>query len=389
MKNNYLKGLLASTALAGMVLTSSMPVQAADEIVIGGSIPMSGVFSFAGIGIHAGIQDYLKIVNDEGGINGKPVKYVPEDSGYKVDVSVAAFKKITSQNDVNFYYGDSTGFSKTINPELDRMGSILMSGASFASELNDPEKYPYQFLVGPDYTEMFGILLRYIAEEQPGASVAFVYSDTEFGRDPIETSSALADELGLKMVAEIMTPPGSVDVSTEVAKLRRARPDYTIFHGYVLAPIPEFIEQSRTMGMDTKFMGTFWTMDTTNIMQMKDVADGFMGVVPFNYYYDEEGGPMLDKIREMRPEYQNLPYMQGFLSTMLYVETAKRVLDEGKDLTAKNMKAALNTLKDFDTGGIIGVPITITGNSIPVGRIYKADVSQEKMIPVSDWIVLE
>src|SRR5699024_6106266 len=136
----------------------------------------------------------------------------------------------------------------------------------------------------------------------------FVYSDTEFGRDPIETSSALADELGLKMVAEIMTPPGSVDVSTEVAKLRRARPDYTIFHGYVLAPIPEFIEQSRTMGMDTKFMGTFWTMDTTNIMQMKDVADGFMGVVPFNYYYDEEGGPMLDKIREMRPEYQNLPY---------------------------------------------------------------------------------
>src|SRR5699024_7756644 len=157
-------------------------------------------------------------------------------------------------------------------------------------------------------------------------------------------------------------------------KLRRARPDYTIFHGYVLAPIPEFIEQSRTMGMDTKFMGTFWTMDTTNIMQMKDVADGFMGVVPFNYYYDEEGGPMLDKIREMRPEYQNLPYMQGFLSTMLYVETAKRVLDEGKDLTAKNMKAALNTLKDFDTGGIIGVPITITGNSIPVGRIYKADV---------------
>ena len=164
---------------------------------------------------------------------------MPEDTAYKVDASVAAFKKITSQNKVNFYYGDSTGFSKTVNAELNRAGNILMTGASFATELNDPAKYPAQFMLGPDYTEMFGILLRYIAKK-PGAKVAFVYSDTEFGRDPIASSRAVA-ELGLKVVTEIMTPPGSVDVSTEVIKLRRADPDYTIFHGYVLAPIPEFV----------------------------------------------------------------------------------------------------------------------------------------------------
>jgi branched-chain amino acid transport system substrate-binding protein len=85
---------------------------------------MTGVFSFAGIGINAGISDYVKIVNDGGGIKGRKIKYVPEDTGYKVDVSVATFKKITSQNKVNLYYGDSTGFSKTINPELERNGAI-------------------------------------------------------------------------------------------------------------------------------------------------------------------------------------------------------------------------------------------------------------------------
>ncbi|KAG0741477.1 hypothetical protein G6F24_016701 [Rhizopus arrhizus] len=106
-----------------------------------------------------------------------------------------------------------------------------MTGASFATELNDPAKYPAQFMLGPDYTEMFGILLRYIAKEQPGAKVAFVYSDTEFGRDPIASSRAVAEKLWLKVATEIMTPPGSVDVSTEVIKLRRADPDFTIFHG--------------------------------------------------------------------------------------------------------------------------------------------------------------
>ena len=382
--------MLGAAAAGAAALTHPLSVlaQAADEIVIGGSIPMTGVFAFAGVGINAGIEDYVKIVNEAGGIAGRKVRYVPEDTGYKVDVSVATFKKITSQNKVNLYYGDSTGFAKTINPELERNGNILMAGASFASELNDPKKYPHQFLVGPDYTEMFGILLKHIAKEKPGAKVAFVYSDSEFGRDPIEKSEAEAKRLGLSVPIKIMTPAGSVDVSTEVIKLRRAKPDYTIFHGYILAPIPEFITQGKQQGMTSKWMGTVWTMDSSTVMKMGPDGDGFMGVMPFRYYYDTEPAPMLEKIRAMRPEYQSVPYMQGFVAAMLFLESAKRCLEAKKPLTGDNMKAALNSLKDFDTGGVIGVPITITGNSIPVGRVYKADMKAQKMLPASDWIRL-
>ncbi|MBA2675132.1 ABC transporter substrate-binding protein [Ramlibacter sp.] len=378
--------LAAGAALAAPSLVRA---QAAEDLVIGGSIPMTGVFAFAGIGINAGIADYVKIVNDAGGIKGRKVRYVPEDTGYKVDASVAAFKKITSQNKVNLYYGDSTGFAKTINPELDRNGQILMAGASFATELNDPKKYPNQFLVGPDYTEMIGILLRHIAKEKPGAKVAFVYSDSEFGRDPIDESEALAKKMGLNVAVKLMTPPGNVDVSTEVIKLRRAAPDYTIFHGYILAPIPEFITQGKQQGMTSKWMGTFWTMDSSTVMKMGDAGDGFMGVMPYRYHYDTSAkSPMLDKIRAMRPEYQSTAYMQGFLTAMLLVEAARRTLDAGKPLTGANLKASLNTIKDFDTGGIIGVPVTIKGNSIPVGRVYRADMKAQKMVPASDWIVL-
>ncbi|MDH8008468.1 ABC transporter substrate-binding protein, partial [Klebsiella pneumoniae] len=77
-------------------------------------------------------------VNDAGGINGRKVKCVAEDTGYKVDNSVAVFNRITSQEKVNLYYGDSTAFSKTINAELNRRGDIMLAGASFATELNDP-----------------------------------------------------------------------------------------------------------------------------------------------------------------------------------------------------------------------------------------------------------
>lgn len=363
------------------------PSLAADDIVIGGSIPLSGVFAFAGIGIHAGIQDYVKIVNDAGGIAGRKVSYLAEDTAYKTDQSVAVFNKLTSQADIHLYYSDSTAFAKTINAELDRKKSILMAGASFASELNDPKKYPFQFISGPDYTQMFDILLQYVAKTKPGAKIAFVHSDTEFGRDPIAAGQEKVKALGLKMTETIVTPPSAVDVSTEILKLRRANPDYTIFHGYVLAPLPEFMSQAKQMGLATKFMGTFWSMDNSLWAKVGEPADGFMGVMPYRYYYDTDGkSPMLEKIRQMRPEYQSTAYMQGFLTAMLFLESAKRTLAAGKTLTGDNLKAALNSLKDFDTGGIIGVPISIPGNSIPVGRVYRFDAAKKLMVADSDWI---
>ena len=378
----------AASALPGLSLAQAR-TGTQEDIVLGASVPMTGVFAFAGIGIDQGIKDYLEILNGQGGIRGRKVRYVAEDTAYKVDQSMAAFKKITGSHKVNLYYADSTGFVKAVNPELDRMGTILMTGASFAREISNAQKYPMQFMVGPDYSEMVGILLQYIAKARPGAKVAMVYSDTEFGKDPVEAYRTDSKKLGLNPVLEIVTPPGSVDVSTEVIKLRRADPDYTIFHGYVSAPIPEFINQARAQGLKTQFMGTFWSMDHSTVMRMGANADGFMGVMPYRYYYDTEKAPMLERIRKMRPEYQSTAYIQGFLAAMLLTEAARRCIEAGNELNGKNLKTALSSIRNFDTGGLIGVPLSIKGNSIPIGRIYKADFKQQKMLPVSDWISLQ
>lgn len=384
------RGAMAAALAACVSLAAGAPARAQQgDIVLGGSIPLTGVFAFAGVAINNGIQDYLKIVNDAGGISGRKIKYVFEDTGYKLDASVAVFNRIASQEKISLYYGDSTGFSKTINAELVRRGTILMAGASFATELNNPKDFPNQFIAGPDYSEMVGILLEYIAKTTPKARIALVNSDTEFGRDPLAATEAKAKALGLTVVEKIVTPPTSVDVSTEVLKLRRANPDYTIFHGYILAPLPEFMSQAKQLGLKTKFMGTFWSMDNNIWAKSAEVADGFMGVMPYRYYFDTEGkSPMLDQIRKMRPEYQSTGYIQGFLTAMLLVEAAKRTLAANKELTGANLKAALNSIKDFDTGGIIGVPISIPGNTIPIGRVYQYDGKNQRMVPVSDWINL-
>jgi hypothetical protein len=126
-------------------------------------------------------------------------------------------------------------------------------------------------------------------------------------------------------------------------------------------------------------MGTFWTMDNSTVMKMGPAADGFLGVMPYRYYYDTEGkSPMLEKIRKMRPEYQSTGYMQGFLAAMLLTEAARRALEAGNELTGKNLKIALSSIRNFDTGGIIGVPLSIKGNSIPIGRITRPTSSSRR-----------
>jgi len=384
-----LKAVAAASVFTALAVA---PAAAEDDqqVLIGGSIPMTGPFAFAGTQFDRGLKDFVAWVNENGGFGGREVVYTAEDTGYDVDQSMAVFRRITSSFDVDFYFGDSTAFQQAVNPQLERE-NILLTGASFASELNNSDEYPFQFLLGPDYGEQVNILLEYIAGEKPGASVAFIHSDTEFGRDPIEGGKQYAENLGLEVAATLVTPPGSADISAEALELRRARPDYAIMHGYVLAPIPSFIEQARQMGLETKFMGTIYTMDQGIIDQMGEQAEGFLGVMPYRYYYDEEvdQAPLLQAIREIHDSYQTTTYIQAWVAGILMKRIAEATLDEGKELNGGNMREALENLEVIDTGGLIGKTFRFQGNSIPVGRIYRADASAGRMVPVSDWIELD
>ena len=289
---------------------------------------------------------------------------------------------------------DSTGFALLSAPEVNERYKILMGGSSLATALADPVSYPYQFLTGPTYAEMVGILLEYIADQggKDGARprVALFYSNLEAGRDPIAASKERAAQLGIDIVAEIETEPAGIDVAPEVLKLRRARPDYVIFHGYVVTVWPEVMKQAVQSGVDAMFMGTFWAMEPLIIRQLGPLADRYMGVFPYRYYWEQEESSTLRLIAQVtKAEYVPTYALQAWFSGMIMTEAIKRTLDAGKELSGDNLKAALDGIRDWDTGGLIGVPVSFKNNSIPVGRIYRGNSATGRMDPVSDWIRLD
>lgn len=385
-----LTGLIVALLALGLCYSSAL---AEDDIVFGETALITGVFGFAGGELHEGMVDYINYTNENGGIRGHKIKHVFEDCGYKVDCSVAAFKKIQARYNPLLYSGDSTGFMKAINPELKAAENTLMSGVSFSSALTDEATYPRSFITGPSYSDQMAILLTHAAKEQPGAKIAIVHSDSGFGRDPIESAKAKAKDLGLDLVEVITTKPGSVDVTTDVLKLRRKNPDYVLFHGYVLSPINEFMQQMRDLGLKAKFMGTYWSSSELMIMKGGESADGYMGVMHLNYF-DMEASPgkewdaMRAYNKKTHPDKASRPnfYMFGWFQGMVWAEAIGRTIDAGKPLTADNVRDTLNSIANWDTGGITSVPVTVRNNSIPFGRVFKVNMAKGRYEPVSDVI---
>ena len=378
-----------------MVLTVAMCLSvgvqcfAADEIKVGAVQPITGRFAFAGVHINAGLEDALMMANEEGGINGKQIKYIMEDGTYSVDKAVAAFKRIMARDNPPIMYGESTGMGKAVAPEIKDRYKVLYSSTSFSSELANAAANPYVFVPGPTYGDMFGILLKFIAKEKPGANVAFFYSDTEFGRDPVAYGREMCKKLGLNLVAEEVAKVGAVDVASQVLDLKRKKAEYVIFQGFVLSPVPAVIKQARDYGLKAKFMGTHWGTHKMLLDKMGPLAEGYLGVMPYAFYYQEDV-PMIKKIRawnqKHHPEvtYRPTSYMQGFFTGLVFVECLKRA-DKAGDLTGDGLVKALQSIKNFDVGGLMA-PITVVNNKIPMGRVYKANVSKKVFEPISDWI---
>jgi branched-chain amino acid transport system substrate-binding protein len=368
----------------------------AQEIKIGGAQPVTGRFSFAGIHINAGLEDYIKYTNERGGINGKSIKYIMEDTEYIVEKAVAVFKRIMAKDNPVIMYGDSTGLSKAIAPLLNTQYKVLYGSTSFSSELSDPQNNPYTFVSGPTYSDMFGILLKYISQnpKERGRKprVAFFYSDTEFGKDPIPFGKTEAQRLGIEVVAEVVAAVGAVEVTSQVIELRRAKPDYVIFQGYTGQPCAVAMKTARDMGLNITFMGTIWGMDRTMIELAGPAAEAYMGVTPYSYYWQTEV-PMIQEIiafnQKHHPDIQYRPtyYMQSWFTGMIFVECLKRADKMGK-INGDNLVKALHSLKDFDTGGLTP-PVTFKNNKSPAGRVYKADVAKKIYTPISDWIRMD
>ncbi|TNF58360.1 MAG: amino acid ABC transporter substrate-binding protein, partial [Rhodobacteraceae bacterium] len=246
----------------------------------------------------------------------------------------------------------------------------------------------------------FDILLQKI-KDVGGTTVAFIYSNTEFGRDPLEHGRATAERLGIKVVLEEETKAQGADIPTHVTKLAQSGAEHCILQGYVTGVWPQLIGGARQFGLPTKFYGTFWGMEKIIADRITAEAgpflEGYEGIMPYRYFWDRAEAPRYEKYAEYsKAMFAGTPlenYMSTWaLQTMCGLEIAMKAFrdtaEKGLELTPDNIAETLAGISDWDTGGFFGGPVSMVNNAIGTGRVYAYDTASGLFNPTSDWFTV-
>jgi branched-chain amino acid transport system substrate-binding protein len=392
---------VVALAAAAPLALPALPAQAqaqANDIVFAATLPLTGPFAAVAKDQLEGMKDYIEHVNGKGGVKGRRIRFLVEDTQYKVDQAIAGWKKFMAADKPVAVFGDGTGFVRAAAQENNERYKVLMTSTSYASDLEDSSKYGFHFMSGPNYSEAADVLLQYVKANFKGSGrprLAVIHSASEFGRDPLEHIRKRTAALGIDLVLVAELKFRDVDVAAEPITLRQARPDYTLIHGFGGAPIfTEVIKLARDYKLETQFMGTFWESSRTLLKRAGPAADGFLGVSNYAWSTTGASGAMLKAIDEIRrkrdPKYDGVPdiyYMQGWMSMMLLAKAAEEAIAQNKPFTGEGLRDALRATKNWDTGGIVGAPVTFSGNSIPVAQVVRFEAAKDFVpTPVSGWL---
>ena len=394
---NTLKSFTAALALvagAGMAMA-----QDGEPIVWSVHVDLSGPASYGGIPQGDGFEQFVEWKNAQGGIRGRPIDLTVTDTTFNVDVAAGNFKRAMADGDVSFVFGDSTGMIQAISPENNSQHHVLTGAGSFASELADPERYPYYFVAGATYGDQLRLLVRHIAdtEEVGDVRLAIMHSNASLGRDGIEDAKAEAEAQGIEIVDVQSSNFVEADVSTFALAMRQSQPTHVIFHGYSFAVWPEMIRLMQDFGMDdTTFMTTMWQNEHEKLEELSDVADGLVMIKVFETDTTLGEGEMIDVIdqihRDRDPDFQGsvrMGFVDGWLNGMIAAQATEAVIDAGLEINGDNLIDAIEALDDWDTGGLIGLPVDFVGHEIGVGQIIQWSVADDGTLSseaISDWL---
>lgn len=356
--------------------------------------PLTGPFAFAGQAGLEGLRDATDYFNEvRGGVGGRKVELIVEDTGYDVSRGTAAFNRIISrerEDELLFVYGDSTGLSKALAPEIARL-QLPYTATSFSTELADPKTYPTIFVFGPTYNDMMAALLQQVRRTKGRAKVALVYSNSEFGKDPIPYVKEQAPKLGMEIVAEEVTPLALPDATALALKLRQVNPDFVICHGYVLTVEPVLLRAAREQGVRAVFMGTYYSAELALMQRAGAAADGFIVAYHNPYWYDNLA-PGIDQLKKFRAgkgkdnSYRTTYYVGAYTSCLAIWEAYRRAGAAGK-LSRAGVVESLNNMGDWDTGGLIR-SMRFVNHRLPYTKLYRANVKTDRFDAITDWVTL-
>ncbi|BCH35752.1 branched chain amino acid ABC transporter substrate-binding protein [Mesorhizobium sp. L-8-10] len=351
-------GLLAAVAFlaAGPALAGETTGITDDSIKIGVMGPFSGnasSYSKAEIGLMA----FYNMINEEGGINGRKLVAIQEDTACDPAKALAAAKKLIHQDQVFMLHGNScSGAAVSIKPDIVDAGLPWIVAHAVSDTISTPPTR--NIFHGVPTGDTNGEAMAAFVLSKPGAQkIAIVEHSNDWAHSYTNPARAYLKAHGVEPVLELVMERGQTDATAQVLQLRQAQPDFIIGALYE-AETAIFLRDMKKYGLETPVMGTAGT-DLENTLKRVGDLDTVKNYFVLHPYVDNLDGPRMKKWADMIHKYYPDEELTNFSyisigSGIALVEALKAV---GQDLTRSKLIDALDNIESLDTG-ILSAPVT-------------------------------
>jgi branched-chain amino acid transport system substrate-binding protein len=196
------------------------------EIKIGNTNPYSGPASAYGT-IGKAIAAYWKMVNDNGGINGRKINFISLDDSYSPPKTVEQTRKLVEQERVLLDFQPlGTPTNTAIHKYMNAKKVPQLFVATGAGKWGQPKKYPWTMGWQPAYPGEAKIYASYLLNNKPDAKVAILYQNDDYGKDYLNGFIAgLGAKAKTMIVAKESYETSDPTVDPQVIKLKASGAD--------------------------------------------------------------------------------------------------------------------------------------------------------------------
>ncbi|MDR2506195.1 MAG: ABC transporter substrate-binding protein [Oscillospiraceae bacterium] len=352
------------------------------EIIIANSAATSGAYAPVGVPFVAGIEAYVKWVNDNGGIDGRKIvyKHVTDDEFDPIK-GMAALTTMVEDEKVFAIVGHFG--TPVVAATLEDIKDYGIPAVYFATGIGQlfsenalTNETGYNiFPVQPIYTNEGKVMIAYASGMFEAKKVGVIYTNDDAGLSLLQGTEAEAEELGIELVkAQVVA--GSPDVSAAVTTIKNAEVDFVVVAA-IQATMPTIVKELAAQSVNKDCITTYVNVQTAySVAVVDDIAGKFnvygLGWVGFE---DEAQVEWLSIYQSMIAEdYANNAYAQtGWIAGHFFAEGLRRL--EGQDITWESYMKALESAPirnpfggyiDFANGQRVGTQEMNLSHVVPV-----------------------
>jgi branched-chain amino acid transport system substrate-binding protein len=350
MKTRLTVGVaLMAVALAGVALAQSENRGITkNEIVLGMHTDLSGPAATYGVSSSNAVKMRFDEVNDKGGIHGRKIRLVIEDTQYQVPRAVQAGTKLINRDRIFAMVAPlGTPMNNALFKDQLDAGVPNLFPLSAARSMYDPF-HKLKFYGAASYVDQIRAGIQYFVSKKGKKALCAMYQDTDFGKEVLDGVQIQADKLKIKIVETVTHKPTDQDFTAQITRLKGAGCDLIALGTIVRDSIVPYATARKIGWTDVDFLGSAATYDLFVAAAQGGVTEGLyaMGLtdMPYRDTLSPAAQAWFDRYKERYKADPNIGAVYGHVAADLTVVGLEKA---GADLNLNTFVRGLESIRGY------------------------------------------